>query len=207
MLSGCVNVVKNVETESEQEDDFPQLNTETTVYLEEPMLTLGRKHAVKTLKVKNTMDKMSYLIPEGNYPIIGDDGEKMFFSSVGAKRRWFSDPHKALFVEHSKPNEVCVVTIFNAYVCYEGNVEIIEARRIPEHHIQKILYFYGKKGNDIQLRYEERKGNNPPGTHTAHFDISNDPVIKFRGARIRVISSSNESITYEVLQNFTDTIQ
>ena len=93
----------------------------------------------KSLKVS-----IGYTLAPGYYVQIGERGDQQFFESSPKADLSFDgprgfitkavlvDPHRAVMV---KPGKVCVVTVFNAYVCENvlfGEGEIAELRPIPK---------------------------------------------------------------------------
>ena len=155
----------------------------------------------KELKVKATIEGMCYTLPARNYELIGEDESKLYFTSKYVERGAICDPHEGLYVDIARPNEVCVVAASVPY-CYPGQIDIVDSTIVSADYLQKTLLFSGMKGNEVEFMYAERMGLQTVMSHTVHYDISKNPIIGYRGARIRVISCTNESITYEVLSNF-----
>ena len=52
--------------------------------------------------------------------------------------------------------------------------------------------------------YAEKSGLQTLMTHNVSYDLSKTSIIGYKGARIQIISCTNESITYIVLKNFPD---
>lgn len=77
------------------------------------------------------------------------------------------------------------------------------ARENPA-NFQRTLMYTGRSGDSITISYREFSGNiaRPAFTQDLIFDISKDPVIGVRGARIEVMAADNVSITYRVLKGF-----
>lgn len=93
----------------------------------------------KSLKVS-----IGYTLAPGYYAPIGARGDQQFFESTPqaelsldgprgfVTKAVLVDPHRAVMV---KPGKVCVVTVFNVYVCETasfGEGEIAELRPIPK---------------------------------------------------------------------------
>lgn len=67
--------------------------------------------------------------------------------------------------------------------------------------LQRELIYTGRSGVNLTLLYREFINDmaRPAFSQQLQYDISNDQVIGFQGARIRIIGANNTSITYEVL--------
>ena len=68
------------------------------------------------------------------------------------------------------------------------------------------LSYAGGGKNSISILYREFKGNlaRPAFTQEIKFDISEDNVIGFKGARFKIIQASNTGIKYTVIKHFND---
>lgn len=202
MLTGCASMkVNHIPEESHL--DFPKVNTQTTVHLGEEMLIQGTELKTKGLNIKQPIDGVCYDFAAAKYGLVGEDAKKYYFATEGrVSKAALCDPIQGLYVSKGNPNKVCVITILGGTTCYEGNMEIENYTIISPNHIQRTLIFSGKKGNTVEFMYTERSGLQIIMTHNVSYDISKNPIIGYRGARIKVIDCSNESITYEVLNNF-----
>lgn len=200
-VSGCSSIKRNYIREIENYD-FPKINTETTVYLGQEMIIQCVKVKSKALKVNQPIDGVCYDFPIGKYEIIGQDDKKLYFSSELVQRASLCDPHAGLFIYRKNPDKINLVTIYGLILSYPGDFEIIDTEKIATEEIQRTLLFSGVKGTELEFMYTERSGLNTHLTHYVHYDISKNKVIGYRGAKIKIISYTNESITYEVLNNF-----
>ena len=204
LISACASVKRNYIPDVEKRD-FPQLNTKTTVYVGEEMLIQGTELKGKILNLKQSIDGACYDINVGKYPVVGMDDKKYYFSlQNGVTKAAICDPAEGLYVAKNNPNKICVVTIYGGTSCYDGNFNIDDYRIVSADHIQRTLIFSGKKGNTIEFMYAEKSGLQTLMTHNVSYDLSKTSTIGYRGARIQIISCTNESITYEVLNNFPD---
>lgn len=204
LVSACASVKRNYIPDTEKHD-FPQLNTQTTVYIGEEMLIQGTELKGKVLNVKYPIDGTCYDINAGKYPIVGIDDKKYYFSlQDGVAKAALCDPAEGLYVAKNNAKQICVVTIYGGTACYDAIFDINDYHVVSPDHIQRTLIFSGKKGNTVEFLYAEKSGLQTLMTHNVSYDLSNTPIIGYRGARIQIISCTNESITYKVLNNFPD---
>jgi hypothetical protein len=70
--------------------------------------------------------------------------------------------------------------------------------------IRKELFYGGRSGTMVRLFYREFSGDMARAAFSQElsYDIRDDRVIGFRGARLEVIDASNTSIRYRVLNGF-----
>ncbi len=75
---------------------------------------------------------------------------------------------------------------------------------INDDNFKQELYFNGKSGNTLKFMYREFSGKMLRGSFSQEivYDLSEGNEIGFKNALIRVISTSNTQITYEVLKHF-----
>lgn len=66
------------------------------------------------------------------------------------------------------------------------------------------LYYNGKSGSEVKLLYREFAGNMLRASFSQEitYDLSEGSEVGFKDARLKIISASNTSITYEVLEHF-----
>ena len=203
-LSACASVNRNYVPEVKK-CDFPQLNVQTTVYVGEEMLIQGTELRGKVLNVKQPVDGVCYDINAGKYPIVGSDAKKYYFSlHDGVTKAALCDPAEGLYVSKKDDKQICVVTIYGGTACYDAIFDIKDYNVVSADHIQRTLIFSGKKGNTVEFMYAEKSGLQTLMTHNVSYDLSKTSVIGYKGARIQIISCTNESITYIVLKNFPD---
>lgn len=212
MLIACTYVPHNYRHEV-KDYSFPVPYAQRTAYLGEELLVQGRRQEGRALRIESPMGGFCYQIHSGTYDMIGVDGEKYFFEARYIERDNACDPHQALMIDTSKPDEVCVVSTYNTEYCYKGTIKVIDYTD-PLYgdllekpiHFQRTLYLSNIKGNEVELMYTEKSGLQTVMNHTAHYDISKESVIGYRGAKIKIISHDSQSITYYVIETFTSEI-
>lgn len=184
--------------------DFPELNTTTTAHVGDAMLTQGTMLETEVLDNPSQISGMCYEIPPSIYPKTGFDDTKTFFSHVGDRgqitRSGLCDPVAGFYVPNTK-DKLCVINHMGGTVCYDGNFTIKKMGITATSHVQMSLVYSGKEGDAAKFMYVEKNGPHTLLSHNISYNIKNDSMIVYKGARIKVLECSNESITYEVLQN------
>lgn len=203
---GCASMKYNYQPKVSNLD-FPPLNQETTVYLGEAMLVQGQQMDLEVLKVKELAKSLCFDVQPGLYEKKGFDAEKDYFSHIGDSATVIvgalCDPVQGMYVD-KKSKDLCIITISGQTVCMSANYEIGEVQLTGENSFQRNLIFSGFDGKKVNFMYVERQGFQTGLSHNISYDISKNKIIGYRGAKIKVISYTNESITYVVLQNFSD---
>jgi len=90
-----------------------------------------------------------------------------------------------------------------------GTPPQVRPTRLPDPNAtdrRRQLVYNGRMGQTLSLLYREFSSNpmEPPQSQTLHYDLSEGPVIGFRGVRIEVVEASNTRLTYRVLASFPD---
>lgn len=70
--------------------------------------------------------------------------------------------------------------------------------------MQRVIEYNGKSGDTLNFTYREFRGRRMDSQFTQNFtmDLNEGSVINYRGARIEVLTATNQQIDYRVLQNF-----
>lgn len=206
MQTGCASMKYNYAPEVSNLD-FPALNQETTVYLGEEMLIQGQQQELEVLDVKQPINGFCYNIPVSLFEKKGYDDSKNYFTYDGSNgivtRSGLCDPVQGLYVD-KKTSQLCVLTAYGGSTCYDGNFEIRKVSIANANSLQKTLLYSGYEGKKVNFMYVERSGFQTGLSHNISYDVSKDKIVSYRGAKIKIIDYSNESITYIVLQNFPE---
>lgn len=207
LAQGCASMKHNYSPEVAK-TDFPPLDVVTTVSVGDEMLIQGKTVQYDVLSVESFIDGACYDIPPGNYKKTGSDNYKDYYTSIGDRgsinRSGLCDPISGIFVSKNDPNKVCVLTVFGGYSCYDGLFSVKKKQSTSADAIQRTLLFSGKDKNRLNFLYTERSGLQTLHSHNVSYDADDSATIGYRGAKIQVISSDNQRITYKVLSNFPD---
>lgn len=207
LFSGCATMHYN-DLPVSIRHDFPVLNKETTTYVGDPILIQGRVYAAEFLVVEKTIDRFCYQIPKGEYTKVGSDENKIYFDPSGSNgdisRSGMCDPLDGIYVAKDNTEEVCLITIFTATMCYDAPLRVVKSY-VPVSDIkQKSLYFSGVRLNRVHFLYTERIDSITVHSHEVSYDMNESQVIGYKGAKIEILDATNESITYKILNNFPE---
>lgn len=208
VLNGCSTYMKHNYVPSAVKADWPEIEKETTVFVGDRMLIQGYTAKSPVLSIDKFVDGACFDIPTGEYPIVGKDAEKQYFSFKGSsgavERASMCDQPAGIAVFDNNQKEACVVTMFGSIVCYAADYSIKSVETTHASNKQSSLLYSGRDGDQIKFTYVSIQGGTPIFAHNVSYNIKESDVIGYRGARIKIHNSSNEQVTYTVLQTFTE---
>ncbi|MDQ2107634.1 MULTISPECIES: hypothetical protein [unclassified Vibrio] len=207
--TGCTSVQYNGSPDiNVRRVDYPAIGQEITAYIGDHLVSKGTMAEMDVLKVTQIMESLAYDIPPSTYAQIGYDQKQTFYSPIGVVKSILADPYKALSVANGNTTEVCVVTIFGAKSCIEGEGKFSITKQASsfQDSFQQTLIYSGKIGNKVNISYREFSNNSarPAFNNEAEYDLSESNVIGYKGALLEVIDANNTSITYKLIRNFRD---
>ncbi len=205
LLSACAKVEHNY-TPTTKIINFPANNTQTTVHIGEAMIDQGKRVTVEVLEVDPSVDELCYYIPAGTYRKQGTEKEKTFYSTKGTngkvQRKGVCDPVEGMYTSDEKDGKICIFNSYGLSACYDANFSIINQAIPVAGKMQQMLYFSGKSKDEVRLMYAEKMGTQTSHTHNISYNLEESNIINYRGAKIKIIDSTHDSITYEVLKKF-----
>lgn len=204
LATGCTTVQYNGGDAKATLVDLPPIGEVATAYVGDYMIEKGMMVDEPVLRVKKLIDGVAYNIPPNDYPQIGHDAERHYFSSLGVIPGPLVDPHQAIAVDKDQATEICVVTIFGADACYEGDWELARVMSIKQNSFQQTLIYSGRIGDKINISYREFSNDmaRPAYKNDVEYDLSTSNTITYKGAVIEVIKADNNGITYKVIKSF-----
>lgn len=208
-LSGCTSFVASGRQFEIVQNNYPELNTETTVYRGEDMLVQGAVLEEDVLVLKSPILSFGVDFPAGSYPVIGKDVESYYlatktFEGVSISVNPLADPVKGLkFYKDSK--ELCTVSIFNAPSCYDSDGYITKMRTAAVNQNQKTIKYASFKNNIARFVYIEIDGKSG-STREIEFehDLSEGSIVNYGGAVIEIVKATPNQITYKVMRSFRE---
>lgn len=202
--TGCTTVQYNGGDAKATAVDRPPIGEIASAYVGDHMIEKGTMVDEPVLRVTKLIDGVAYDIPAIDYPQIGYDENRQYFSSLGVIPGPFVDPHKAIAVDKGQSKEVCVVTVFGADSCYEGDWELTRVLSRQANSFQQTLIYSGRVGDKINISYREFSNDiaRPAFNNEVEYDLSQSSTITYKGAVIEVIKADNDGITYKVIKSF-----
>ncbi len=175
-----------------------------------------RKPAVKFKNIPRGVVKILFFsydvtFSSSTVPLYG----KVSNGSIYARRSDFipegGNSFSGFFVpdDPNKPSYLCAISSNIASTCSptelktEIDFTLTEIEEFSKDSFKTELVYTGGNNKSINLMYREFKNDfaRPAFTQDLKYDISDDPIIGFKGARFEVIKAGNSGLTYKVLKH------
>lgn len=211
-LTGCVapkyNYVPHATNLS-----APAIGTTATASVGDNMLSQGILYDRAAIRLDKDVKIGlfgAYTLRHGYYVKTGDNGKMEFYQPSqtpdGGRidKAALSDPYQSA-AAYISSNKVCVITVFNAYVCEKTDDFVRVTKPMPtDDSFQQTLIYSGKVGQKIKVGYREFSGNvaRPAFSNDVDYDLDESRVVGYKGARLEIIEATNDHITYRVIANF-----
>lgn len=204
LVSGCTTVKYNGTDTVVKEVDYPEVGKVITVYVGDHLVQKGTITEEDVLVVHKTIDGVAYDITAKEYPQIGYDEKRDYYSAVGVVKGALADPIQGLALEKKEGAKLCVVTVFGGSACYQGEYERKKQLSERGNSFQQTLIYSGRVGDKINIGYREFSNNTarPAFNNDVEYDLSSSNTIGYKGALLEVIEADNSSITYKLIRNF-----
>lgn len=215
-LVGCAAPKYNYTPETTQ-ISRPPLDTVTTAYVGDQMLTQGKVVKQDALIVKSPVKVgMSHVIGAGQYLKTGFDEKADYYSGnnpidarSGKLERTSAlwDMPQSLMITKAD-NKICIITITGQMVCAADvppqSYELGSAETLNNNSFQQTLIYSGRVGNKINIGYREFSSNlaRPAFNNDVEYDLNESKTIGYKGALLEVIEATNQFIKYKVIKNF-----
>jgi hypothetical protein len=210
ILAGCAAPKYNYRAQSTQIKE-PAVGELVTRQVGDPMLRQGNYREHESIYVATRAEvSWAYTLEPGYYLKHGEDERAEYFVPGGGNeagsitKGFLADPWKSVMVRKDE-NDLCVVTVFNAYQCRSGaDFEKKNKAVVFQDSFQQTLIYNGRIGNKVNVGYREFSGNyaRPAFNNNVEYDLSDSNVIGYKGAQIEVIEATNQYVKYKVLRHF-----
>ncbi|MCL4484062.1 MAG: hypothetical protein M1445_15880 [Bacteroidetes bacterium] len=161
----------------------------------------------ETFEVKSGFTKFQHIAGEV-YPIVFiKNGFKIYYlqSSLKDGRYW------GIGVSVNNPDEIypivaSIIKVVAKMKNYEvkNNVKKTVQVSLCDNCYRQEFIYSGKVGNIVKFEYREFIGDmaRPSFFQNLEYDISENEIVGFKGLRLKILKTSNISISYEVLESF-----
>jgi hypothetical protein len=211
-LTGCTSTKNNFRPATVSFSE-PPLGVTHTVSIGDTLVKQGTYSSIPAIKLNEEFAAgiiSGYRFFPGYYVKVGEDKNSEFFepeiSSEGGrvKSGSISDPYSGMQVLKDR-NTICGVSTLGTKACKDNvNFERITRPRLTSDNFQQSLIYNGRVGNKLRIGYREFSNNaaRPAFNNDVEYDLDVSKTIAYRGAKIEVISATNEQIVYRVISNF-----
>ncbi len=219
LFIGC-QTFQPYKQESVVKFSYPELNKETTVQLGNSLIKQGR--VIKGFAVIIKEDHFN-MVPKGVYFVTGkkeftniDTNEKGFlyrFDNNGITSKIVQGRVHDTWLEYDTTRKtlklrygITVPYTIGEITKYELKEDAI--KKVTNDNFQMELIYLGKSGNLLKFGYREFYNDyaRPAFSNEISYDLNDSNIIGYKKAQLQVISATNTSITYKVLNYFDDDI-
>jgi hypothetical protein len=208
-IGGCVVTFDRETPSKETSVDSPTIGEVNTAYVGDIIMSKGIKMESEAIVLKSPVEGFFYDIPSGTYDMLGANKDWRIFTTITRDHKMvltgpFAEQYQALGVKYSNSKQLCVITTFGTYECYEADFEIKRELSMNEASFQQTLVYSGKVGNIISIAYLE-SGNNVASlalNNNVEYDLNESRNIRYKDAVIEVLSADNQKITYRIMKSF-----
>ena len=210
LTMACTSVQYNYVPRSSK-FETPPLQTEVTVGLGEPLLDQGIKTTRSVFLIEQPSEIMAYDIKPGKLIKVGEDAKAEYFEQDLASGSYtifggllVSTPIVNATVILKKNGERCIERSGDVTVCGDILGKKTDEVVVSNNNYRRVLLYSGKVGNKLKMSYREFSSDfaRPAFNTEVEYDLNENNVIGYAGARIEVIKASNTEIKYKVLNGF-----
>lgn len=184
----------------------PEIGTENTVYIGDPLIREGRTAAQEVIDLKGNLGTpgLTAYHPSGLYVLKGitNDGFLVYEYPQKINNGW------GLYSPQIVEDRSGVVYLQTT----SGKTKLDVSKFRKKKHsfdasddYKQSLIYTGRENNIIKFTYREFMGDmaRPAFTIDATYDMKEDKnIIRFKGASLEVIEADNQSITYKLISGF-----
>ena len=213
ILTGCAVPKVNYQPVTNNISE-PPLNSINEKQIGDELLRQGKYREHDAVYVTTPLKlSWAYTVHPGYFLKMGEDEVAEYYRIGGAgeesgfiEKAAIADMYQGLMIKR-EGNIFCVITVFNAAACGDGNIAGFDKLKKPiisQDTVQRTLIYSGKFGNKINIGYREFSGNMARSafSNNVEYDLSESMKIGYKGALLEIIEATNRGIKYKVISNF-----
>lgn len=149
-------------------------------------------------------------VPTGNYAKTGEDHKYIYFSPLSTQNVWttydlFSRPMTGgSILVRKRDNMFCVTNGVDTFCDEDELYKLDKENVLTKDSYQQTLIYSGRVANKLRMSYREFSNDIARAAFSVdvEYDLNDGDVIGYKGAKLKIIESSNTSIKYKVIENF-----
>lgn len=210
LMSGCSSPKYNYVPETTA-FSIPELNTQVSSSLGEPLLDQGMATKRDVLYIKKETGLAAYKIVPGKLFKSGEDNKYDYYTqditsgfSIYAGLL-FSTPSSTATLRFNKTTgEYCIIRPADLDIC--GDIETTNdvENVFTSNSFRRTLIYSGRVGDKLKVSYREFNNDMARSAFSSEveYDLGESNVIGYAGARLEVFKATNTEIVYKVIKNF-----
>jgi hypothetical protein len=182
----------------------PEIGTKNTVYIGETLLKEGRKSDQIAIYLLVEYGKIGWTAYHhtGQYKRVGLADDYILYQGSELNSNGISMAYSQILEDKDG----------NCYLRLNYDVQLLQKSEYikkdytdgSSDNFEQNLIYTGRDGDILKLSYREFYNDMARASYTidATYDITEENIIRFRGASFEVLEANNQSITYKLLSGF-----
>ncbi|MGG4662427.1 hypothetical protein [Providencia vermicola] len=212
-LSGCAVTEYNYTPDSHKISE-PKVGSVNRSTIGQSLVREGEISELSAIKVLNPIQiDLAYKIIPGVFKKVGSSNKGDFYmptqtiDSGSVVVEALGQPWSSILIKKgSAPDEICIVTDVNVAVCSDkAKIEYLKLNNSDGNSFEQALIFNGVNDQIVDISYRKIGSNieNQGFSNNIQYNLKESNIISYENVKLKIISSSNDSLTYEVISNFS----
>ncbi|MEX6256109.1 hypothetical protein [Providencia huaxiensis] len=212
-LSGCAVTEYNYTPDSHKISE-PKVGSVNRAIIGQSLVREGDISELKAIKVLNPIQiDLAYKIIPGVFKKVGSSDKGDFYmpaqtiDSGSVVVEALGQPWSSILIKKgANANEICIVTDLNVAVCSDkAQIEYLELNNPDGNSFEQALIFNGINNQIVDISYRKIGSiiENQGFGNNLQYNLKKSNVILYGNVKLKIINSSNDSLTYEVISNFS----
>lgn len=212
-LSGCAVTEYNY-TPDLYKISEPKVGSVNRATIGQSLVREGNISELRAIKVLNPIQiDLAYKIIPGVFKKVGSSDKGDFYmptqtiDSGSVVVEVLGQPWSSILIKKgAKADEICIVTDLNVVVCSDkAKIEYLKLNNSDGNSFEQALIFNGINNQIVDVSYRKIGSNieNQGFGNNIQFNLKKSNIISYENVKLKVINSSDNSLTYEVISNFS----
>lgn len=212
-LSGCAVTEYNY-TPDPYKISEPKVGSVNRATVGQSLVREGEISELSAIKVLNPIQiDLAYKIIPGVFKKVGSSDKGDFYmptqtiDSGSVVVEALGQPWSSILIKKgSDANEICIVTDVNIAVCSDkAKIEYLKLNNSDGNSFEQALIFNGINDQIVDISYRKIGSNieNQGFGNNIQYSLKESNIISYENVKLKIINSSDNSLTYEVISNFS----
>nr|WP_314263186.1 hypothetical protein [uncultured Moellerella sp.] len=213
-LSGCAVTEYNYTPDSYKISE-PKIGSISRITIGQTLVREGNISELEGIKVLNPIQiDLAYKIIPGVFKKVGSSDKGDFYmpaqtiDSGSIVVEVLGQPWSSILIKKgANANEICIVTDLNVAVCNDkAQIEHLKLNNSDGNSFEQALIFNGISDQIIDISYRKIGSNieNQGFGNNIQYNLKENNIISYKNVKLKVVDSTYNSLTYEVISNFSD---
>ena len=213
-LSGCAVTEYNYTPDSHKINE-PKVGSVNHITIGQTLVREGAISELEGIKLLNPIQiDLAYKIIPGVFKKVGSSDKGDFYmptqtvDSGSVAVEVLGQPWNSILIKKgANPNEICILTDLNVAVCSDkAQIEHIKLNNSDGNSFEQALIFNGINDKIVDISYRQIGSNieNQGFGNNIQYNLKKNNIISYKNVKLKIIDSSPNSLTYEVISNFSN---